>query len=242
METTMFLAIARQSALRREMEAVAHNLANASTTGYKSQSPLFKEVLAKTSPTERISSVIDQGLMTNTTDGPLKPTDLTYDFGIRGSGYFAVQTPSGERYTRNGNFKLDSASRLVTQNDSAVLGADNRPIVLPPNAGDIRVAGDGTILAGTQVVGQMKIVGFTNDRALKRGPNSLLIADEAPQRGPQAKVVQGVIEESNVIPMFELSRMTEIVRNFQQANNLVEQEHDRQRDAVRRIGKPSGAA
>ncbi len=240
METTMYLAIARQAVLRREMEAVAHNLANASTTGYKSQAPLFKEVLSKTSPTEYLSSVVDQGLMTNTADGQLKVTDNTYDFGIRGAGYFAVQTPAGERYTRNGNFKLDSASRLVTQTDSGVLGADNRPIVIPPNATEVRVAGDGTILAGNQVVGQMKIVGFTNDRALKRGPNSLLIADEAPQKAPQARVAQGVIEESNVVPMFEISRMSEIVRNFQQANNLVEQEHDRMRDAVRRIGKPVG--
>jgi flagellar basal-body rod protein FlgF len=242
METTMFLAIARQAVLRREMEAVAHNLANANTTGYKSQSPLFKEVLSKTSPTEQISTVIDQGLMTNTTDGPLKNTDSNYDFGIRGAGFFAIQTPGGERYTRNGNFKLDSNSRLVTQSDNGVAGADNRPIVIPPNAGEIRVSGDGTILAGSQVIGQMKIVGFANDRQLKRGPNSLLIANEAPQKAPQAKVVQGVTEESNVIPMFELSRMTEIVRNFQQANNMVDQEHERQRDAVRRLGKPSGAA
>lgn len=241
METTMYLAISRQAVLRREMEAVAHNLANANTTGYKSQSPLFREVLSKTSPTETISQVIDQGLMTNTSDGPLKNTDNNFDFGIRGGGYFAVQTPAGERYTRNGNFKLDSASRLVTQMDNGVVGADNRPITIPPNAGEIRVAGDGTILAGTQVIGQMKVVGFSNDRALKRGPNSLMIASEAPQKAPQAKVVQGVIEESNVIPMFEISRMSEIVRNFQQANNMVEQEHDRQRDAVRRIGKPANA-
>lgn len=240
METTMYLAISRQAVLRREMEAVAHNLANANTTGYKSQSPLFREVLSKTSPTETVSSVLDQGLMTNTSDGPLKNTDNNFDFGIRGAGYFAVQTPAGERYTRNGNFKLDSASRLVTQMDNGVLGADNRPITIPPNAGDIRVTGDGTILAGTQVVGQMKIVGFANDRQLKRGPNSLMIANEQPQRAPQARVVQGVVEESNVIPMFELSRMSEVVRNFQQANNMVEQEHDRQRDAVRRIGKPAG--
>jgi flagellar basal-body rod protein FlgF len=242
METTMFLAIARQAVLRREMESVAHNLANANTTGYKSQAPLFREVLSKTSPTEHISSVLDQGLMSNTTDGPLRNTGGNFDFGIRGPGYFAVQTPAGERYTRNGTFKLDAASRLVTHNDNAVLGADNRPITVPPTAGEIRIADDGTILAGTQIVGQMKIVGFANDRQLKRGPNSLLIANEAPQRAPAAKVVQGFIEESNVVPMFELSRITEIARNFQQTSNLIEQEHDRQRDAVRRIGKPSGAA
>jgi len=242
MESTMYLALSRQAVLRREMESLANNIANASTTGYKSQAPLFKEVLTKSSPTEYVSQVIDQGLMVNTSDGPLRNTDSNFDFGIRGAGYFAIATPSGERYTRNGNFKLDSNSRLVTQTDNGVLGADNRPITVPPNAGEIRVSGDGTILAGTQVIGQMKIVGFSNDRQLKRGPNSLLIANEAPQRAPQAKVVQGVIEESNVVPMFELSRMTEVVRNFQQASNLVDQEHNRQRDAVRRLGRPSGAA
>ena len=136
----------------------------------------------------------------------------------------------------------DGPEHIVMQLRKAKsLGADNRPITIPPNAGEIRVTGDGTILAGTQVVGQMKIVGFSNDRALKRGPNSLMIANEQPQRAPQAKVVQGVIEESNVVPMFELARMTEVVRNFQQTSNLLEQEHDRQRDAVRRIGKPSNA-
>jgi flagellar basal-body rod protein FlgF len=242
MENTMYLAIARQAALRREMDTVAQNLANSNTTGYKSQAPLFKEFLSRAGQNEKISSVIDQGLMTNNSDGPLKTTDSNFDFSIRGAGYFTVQTPSGERYTRNGNFKLDSESRLVTQSDHAVIGTDNRPIVVPPGTADIRVATDGTVMSGDRVLGQIKIAGFTNDLTLRRGPNSLLIADEAPQAAPQAKIVQGVIEESNVVPMFEITRMQEIVRNFQQANNMIDKEHERQRDAVRRIGRAAGSA
>ena len=71
--------------LRREMDSVANNLANANTTGYKSQTPLFKEVLSRVSPTETVSMVIDQGSMTNTSDGPHRTTENNFDFGLRGS-------------------------------------------------------------------------------------------------------------------------------------------------------------
>lgn len=241
METTMYLAIARQAALRREMDSVALNIANASTTGYKSQAPMFREVLARAGQSEKISMVIDQGLMTNTTDGSLKMTENNFDLSIRGPGYFTIQTPAGERYTRNGNFKLDAESRLVTQADNGVVGADGRPIVIPPGTADVRISADGTIVSGAQVLGQVKISGFANDHALRRGTHGLMIADEAPQAAPQAKVVQGAVEESNVVPMFEITRMQEIARNYTQANNMIDKEHERQRDAVRRIGRAAGS-
>jgi flagellar basal-body rod protein FlgF len=239
MENSIFLGLGRQMVLRRELEIVANNVANADTTAYKREMPVFKEFMSKPKANEAISYVYDYGKTRNMSEGRIKPTGNDFDLAIQGPGYFAVQTAAGERYTRNGVFSLDAAGRLVNANGQAVSDSQSRPIVVPPGTTKLDVASDGTINSGTQVIGQLKIVGFTNEQALKPGANSLYVANEVAGPAPNAKVIQGAIEESNVTPVAEISRMIEISRSYEQTQNMMDNEHNRIRDVVRRLGKTS---
>jgi flagellar basal-body rod protein FlgF len=241
MENSIYLALANQAVLRRELEFVAVNLANVNTTGYKASQPMFREFLRQAGADRPLSYVQDYGEYRDTRSGTLKSTNNPFDLAIKGPGYFAIQTPFGERYTRAGTFTLDKENRVVTQDGHALLGANNQGIVIPPGAAErVRIVADGTVLNGVQVIAQVKVVGFRDDNALSRSGDGLYVSQQAPAPAPQAVVVQGALEESNVVAINQLTRMTELVRAFQSTSRVVETEHERQRDAIRRLGRPPG--
>jgi flagellar basal-body rod protein FlgF len=240
MENSIPLGLGRQMVLRRELEIVANNIANSETTAFKREMPVFKEYLSKPQANESVAYVYDYGKTRNMAEGRIKPTGNDFDLAIQGPGYFAVQTAAGERYTRNGVFSLDATGRLVNANGQAVLDSTSRPIQVPPGTTKLDIASDGTVNAGTQVLGQLKLVGFTNEQALKPGANSMYVANEAAGPAPNAKVIQGAIEESNVTPITEMSRMIEITRGYEQTQNMMDNEHNRIRDVIRRLGKAPG--
>ncbi|MBI1776639.1 MAG: flagellar basal-body rod protein FlgF [Proteobacteria bacterium] len=241
MENSIYLGLGRQMVLRRELEIVANNVANSDTTAYKSEQPVFKEYLSKPQPNEIVSYVLDYGKTRNMAEGRIRPTGNDFDLAIQGRGYFAVQTAAGERYSRNGVLQLDAEGRLVNGNGQAVLDVQGRPIVVPPGTGKIDIASDGSVTAGTQVLGQLRLAGFRNEQALKPAANGVFIANETPGPAPNAKVVQGAIEESNVVPVHEIGRMIEITRGYEQVQLMMDGENNRLRDTVRRLGRAPGA-
>ena len=112
MENTSFIALSRQSALRRQMDVVANNVANMNTAGFKGERMMFVEHLVKSKGGEkilgdRLSYVRDISTMRDLSDGPLEKTGNPLDLAITGDGYFMVQTDVGNQYTRNGRFQLD---------------------------------------------------------------------------------------------------------------------------------------
>jgi flagellar basal-body rod protein FlgF len=240
MENSIFLGLARQMVLQRKLEVVANNIANSDTTAYKSELPVFKEVLSQQQSKEQVSYVFDYGKTRNMSEGRIKPTGNDFDLAIQGPGFFAVQTAAGERYTRNGVLQLDDQGRLVTNNGQAVLDTQSRPIQVPPGTTKLEIASTGAITAGNQQVAQLRIVGFTNEQALRPGANSLFVANEIPGPAPNAKVVQGSIEESNVSPIDEMARLVDITRGYDQVQNLMENENNRIKSAVQRIGRAPG--
>jgi flagellar basal-body rod protein FlgF len=241
MENSLFLGLGRQMVLKRELDIVANNIANSETTAFKREMPVFKEYLSKPQANESIAYVYDYGKTRNMAEGRIKPTSNDFDLAIQGPGYFAVQTAAGERYTRNGVFSLDATGRLVNASGQAVLDSQSRPIVVPPGTNKLDIASDGTVSSGAQIIGQLKIAGFTNEQALKPGANSMYVANEVAGPAPNAKIIQGAIEESNVVPISEMSRMIEITRGYEQAQQMMDNENNRIRDVVRRIGKAPGA-
>src|SRR5258708_7442289 len=174
MENSIFLGLGRQMVLRRELEIVANNVANSDTTAFKSETPVFREYLSKPQANEVISYLHDYGKTRNMAEGRIKPTGNDFDLAIQGPGYLAVQTAAGERYTRNGVLSLDAQGRLVNGNGQAVLDTQSRPIIVPPGTGKLDIAADRRINPGTQVIGPPRGGGFTNEHALKPGPNSVL--------------------------------------------------------------------
>ena len=135
MESSVLIALSRQGTLKREMDVIANNLANMNTTGFKSQKMLFVEHLVKSRGGDRLlpvklSFARDVAQITDLSDGELNTTGNTLDVAIKKDGFFVVETPNGQRYTRNGRFETDSQGQLVNQQGFPVLtgaGVPNWP-------------------------------------------------------------------------------------------------------------------
>src|SRR3546814_10925710 len=136
MENAGYIALSRQMVLRREMDVIANNMANLNTPAYKGQSMLFVEYLETSDSGEKMSFVQDISLVRNLTEGQMSSTENPLDLAISGNGYFAIETPVGPRYPRNGVFQLNADRPLVTPRGQPVPGEGDAPMPLPANRAD----------------------------------------------------------------------------------------------------------
>ncbi len=255
MENALLIGLSRQIALDRELEVVANNIANINTTGYKADGSVFEEFLSPTArdgqfPTadRRLSYVHDRATWHDFRSGPILQTGNPLDVAIDGDAFFVVQTPRGERYTRNGAFQLDAAGRLVTSEGYAVQG-DGGPIQFQANDSKISVSDDGAIRvregADTRSDaqrGKLRLVRFDQVGRLQKDGASLFVAPngmtpQAPLATQKLRVVQGAIEQSNVRGVAEMSRMIEITRTYTQIAGLLQQHGDMRRNAIDRLAE-----
>jgi flagellar basal-body rod protein FlgF len=177
----------------------------------------------------------------NMDDGAFTQTGNPLDLAIKGSGFFVVQTPQGERYTRNGHFQIDNQGQLVSPAGNPVLDDAGQPITFQPTDTDIAIAQDGSVTVkrgGTQVnAGTIGVVTFTDPAKLQRISGSLFRATEAPVAATDGHVIQGMVEESNVQSVVEITRMIDINRRFQAAQRIIEAETERSQKAMQVLTK-----
>jgi flagellar basal-body rod protein FlgF len=239
MESPWLISISYQAALRREMDAVANNMANMNTPAYKAERMMFSEYLVRPQKNVPLSFVQDKGMIRDLRDGPLTSTGNPLDLALTGDGYFMIDTENGERYTRSGRFQLDADGQITNQLGQRVLSAAGQPISVPPGTSNISIAPDGTVSAGTEVIGTIGIVRFDNPRAMKREANNLYAADGAPRPAEDTRIMQGMLEESNVNPIQEMTNMIEIQRAYTANQRVLQDEHERIRRAIGQIIGPA---
>lgn len=239
MDTTQLVSLSRELADYQSMDALANNLANVSTPGFKREAPKFQEFLDPMQPAEgqtgiqNVSFVKQTGMMRDLSEGTIAMTGAPFDVALNGQGYFVVQTANGPRYTRNGHFSLDPSGRLVTDSGDPVQGQGG-DISVSANDGDITIAADGTVSGKNGVIGQLNIVDFANDRALTRQGGSFYSTTQRPQSST-ATVQQGAIEGSNVQPVVEISNMIEVMRSYQATMNLSQSHSELMRQAIDKL-------
>ena len=244
MENPTYIALSRARTIARDMTSVANNIANASTNGFRAERTLFQEHLAKTGPVgqrERISFVDDVGLYRDTREGPLEVTNNTLDLAIRGDGYLVVRTPGQDMYTRSGRFQVDANRQIVTADGYPIVGVNDAPITLQAGAdiSSIRIQGDGAMTSNVGAVGQIQMVQFADEQIMRKASSGMYATDQAPLPASRASLLQGSLEGSNVQPVMEMTRMMEMLRDYQSAQKLVDSEHERQRTAINRLAKTS---
>ena len=242
MENAGYIALSRQMTLRREMDVIANNMANLNTPAFKGESMLFVEYLETTESGEKMSFVQDIALVRNLTEGNMTATDNPLDTAISGNGYYEVETPLGPRYTRNGAFRLNADNELVTVNGNKLLDDGGNPIVLPPNSRDVTITRDGTVETDQGPAGTIRLVRFEDEQGLMKMANGLYDADgqdALPAEG--AEVIQGMVEESNVAGIIELTKMIQTVRSYSSTGRMVNDEHERLRRAIQALGSQARA-
>ena len=246
MENSLLVSLSQQLATYRAMDVIANNIANVSTPGFKRDSAKFEEYVAMMRPAEGqkgmqpVSFVKDAGVTRDTGQGNIEQTGATYDLAISGKGYFAVQTPAGMRYTRDGHFTLDGSGNLVTSQGYQVQG-DGGAITIAPTDGEINIAPDGMISSvvngvGNQL-GKIKVVSFADDSILTKRGSSLYSTGQTPNTPPVVNIRQGALEASNVQPVIEISKMLEVQRAYEATANLSKSQEDMMRQAIDRLGQ-----
>lgn len=228
MDNAGYTQLTRQSGLMREMQLIANNIANASTTGYKTEGALFSEFVKALDRDHGSLSMANAAVrQTNFTQGTLTQTGGPFDLAIEGEGFFQVLTPQGERLTRAGSFTPNENGDLVTMDGFPVLGAGGAPVFVPRDAGPIAIGGDGTISAGGDPIGQIGLVVPDDPTALTREGGTHFIAEGPVAPALDARMVQGFLEQSNVNPIIQIGRMIEVQRAYELGQSFLEQEHER---------------
>ena len=249
MENALLINLSRQSALERRIDVIANNIANVNTSGFKADNSLFEEYLNTPAHEDnfvgsdrRVSFVQDRGTFRDMSSGPLDATKNPLDVAIDGSAFLTVQTPGGERYTRDGNLHINAQGQLVTVAGNPVVGASG-PIVFQQTDHDINITPDGTItvVEGSgrtdSIRGTLRLVSFADaQKMLKEGLNLYSAGSAgAPQPDTKSTVRQGFLEKSNVNAVGEMSRMMEVTRAYTSIATLMQQQSDLQKTAIQQL-------
>lgn len=243
MDSPGYIILSRLGAQLRATQVLANNVANADTPGFRAERTVFAQHLerqrdvAGRKADREVAYALDRATWRDTTPGPVTVTGNPLDVAIGGDGFFAVETPRGERYTRAGRFLLDADRRLTDAEGNAVLGTESMPIVFAASDTRIEIQGDGTIRSENGVVGRLRVVRFEDPQRLEAEGARLFAAGDGQQPVPVERpaLTQGAVEGSNVSAIQEITRLTAELREFQFAVQFAEREGERLQTAVERI-------
>jgi flagellar basal-body rod protein FlgG len=228
----LYSAAAGMAAQQERIDGVSNDLANVSTTGYKHVRVGFRDLLY-TSQGPAAGATVRAGagaaaaiIGRGQEQGTLQTTGQPLDLAIAGDGYFEVRRPDGSTaLTRDGSLRLDADGRLTTS-DGLLL---QPPITLPKGTGpsDISIAGDGTVRAGTQAVGQIRIVNVPAPDGLQAlGGNLFAVSASSGAAKPvatgSATLKQGLLEGSNVDVGDAMVELIDAQRGFEMASKAIQ--------------------
>jgi flagellar basal-body rod protein FlgF len=246
MENVLLIGLSRQMTLRRELDVIANNVANAQTNGFKrrlSDSQEFKMPVASDDTFRRgqdrhVSFVVEKGTPLDLSIGKIEPTNNPMDVALTSNNtFFVVQTPQGERYTRNGATMLNAQGQLVNSDGHAMVG-EQGPFQFGSEERNIRFGSDGLVSSSGGPRGKLRMVKFANPQALENVGANLFTTKAQPETDIQARVQGGFLERANTNPVVEISRMIEITRQYQSIANLISRNDDLRRNAITKLGEP----
>lgn len=244
-----YIGSSGMNAQQNRLDTIANNLANVDTAGFKRDTTVtksFPELLLRRTEADGVythpfgsadaAPIIGKlglGVETNENytefeQGSFRVTDTPTDLALGSEGFFAVQTPTGERYTRNGNFHLGKEGILETKDGYPVLG-ENGIIRLTDDK--FQVNEDGIIQSkDNEVIDRIKVVRFENERYLKKMGNSLWSSNNisgdayVAEGNERPRMLQGLLETSNVNVVNEMVKMIEVNRAYEASQKTIQSE------------------
>jgi flagellar basal-body rod protein FlgF len=235
-------------AAQMRLDTVAQNLANVNTAGYKAERvafavtplqnfpvPVFDPVLAETQPL-----VVQADMRRDFTQGPVTTTGNELDVAITGKGFFAVVTPRGERYTRQGNFIADREGFLATPEGFRVQ-SDQGDLSLGQNGGPIEIGDDGSVRANGAVVGQIRVMDFGDQPQLAPEGDALYVpvAGNAgiPLTPDRIQLTQYALERANVDVVQGMVALVDVSRSFETYMRAITRLDELQQRAINEVGR-----
>ena len=229
MDRLIYTAMSGASQTMSRQAAVANNLANVTTTGYRAEEHRLRAVQVQSQSLATRAFVIDASTHSNFASGPLQSTGRTLDVAVQGQGWVALAMPDGsEAYTRNGSLQLDVNGVLQTRAGIPVQG-DGGAISIPPDV-KVTIANDGSISvipeSGAQntvnAIGRIKLVN-PPETDLVRGSDGLfrLRSGNPADADPKVMLAGGFLEGSNVNPVEQMVSMISLARQFEMQTKLL---------------------
>lgn len=244
MDRMIYTAMSGAKQTLEQQATVAHNLANATTTGFRAQLNEFRAVPVVGAPLATRAFVVDSTTGTDFRAGAIQHTGRELDVAVQGQGWLAVEAPDGsEAYTRNGGLQIDENGLLRTASGLSVLG-DGGPLAIPPGR-NVAVARDGTIsllpdgsnATGLTAIGRLKLVNPSTD-TLTRGDDGLFRLKDggAAEADPNVNVISGSLESSNVNVVDAMVDMISLARQFEMQMKLLQNAESNDAKAAQLLG------
>ncbi len=241
MRGNLYVELSGEVALEKRLDTVATNLANVNTGGYRAQGVSFASVLSKAG--ERPAAFVETGAeYISRAQGAAQQTGSPFDVAIQGDSWFAIKTPAGTAYTRDGRFQMSQSGELQTLNGYPVLDAGGASMLLSADGGAPKIAPDAMITQNGNQVGAIGLFSLPESATLTRYDNSAVLSSQAgtPVLDFSTNTVaQGFAEGSNVNPVLEITRMIQIQRAFDGLLNLQQTAESSQQDAIKTLGSTS---
>jgi flagellum-specific ATP synthase len=231
----LYVALSSQIALDKRLTTIADNVANMSTVGFRASEVKFEDVVTGVGQDSVAFASPGDTYLTQKA-GSLRETQNPFDFAVQGDAWFGIETPAGTVMTRDGRFTMTEAGQLVTHEGYPVLDAGGAPIQLDPLGGPPEAGRDGVIRQNGQLVASIGLFSYDPGPNFTRFGNSGVIPAGEPDPivdRMDVGVAQGFLEESNVNPVAEMTRLIMLQRSFENAFAMTQETETTFDDAVK---------
>lgn len=238
MENAIYATLTRQSGLMREMQVLANNIANITTTGFRREGVVFAEHVKALDSVPSLSMARASARVVDLTQAEITETGGQFDFAIRGDGFFLIETPDGERLSRAGHFTPNAEGDLVNPDGYRLLDAGGAPVAVPAGVGRVQLATDGTLSADGQPLARIGLWAPADPTSLRHVAGTLFAADAPePMEDGAGAILQGHLEGSNSNPITEVARMIEVQRAYELGQSLLDREDQRIRAVLQTLSR-----
>lgn len=238
MQDSLYVALSSQIALERRLDTIADNVANASTIGFRATGVKFEDVVSGTGQ-RSVSFASSGNTYLSGAHGALTETGNPFDFAVQGDAWFAIDTPAGTVMTRDGRFSMNENGELMSIEGYPVLDSGGAPIQLDPRNGPPKAGADGSLRQNDQLVGAIGLYNFDPGENFVRYGNSGIVPARTPEPVTDRSdvgIAQGFLEESNVNPVLEMTRLIQVQRAFENTAALMRQTDSSTDDAIKTLG------
>lgn len=246
MDNTTTLVLSRLVAQRHALDLTATNIANVGTPGFRAVRTQFTAWLSREPggampPGEgAIAYAQDGATWRDATAGSFKHTGNPLDIAITSpDGWLTVQTPRGPRLTRAGQFQLDASGTVVDAAGDPLLDVSGRPLRTTPADTELTITGDGSLASQNGPIGRIGVVRPADATRMTAEGGTVFAANTPTSPVADPQIVQGAVEQSNVGPIQELTRMMQQMRQFELTTQMIQAESDRLNGAISRILNPA---
>lgn len=238
MQSGIYVSLSSQLALDRRLTTIADNVANVNTVGYRATQVKFEDLVSGLGE-QSVAFVSSGETYMSQQPGSLRETGNPFDFAVKGDAWFAIQTPAGPVMTRDGRFTMLQTGELVSIEGYPVLDAGGAPLILDPQGGAPEVGADGLLRQDGQQMGAIGLFQFQPGVNFTRYGNSGIVPFGQPEPivdRIDVGVAQGFVEESNVNPVLEITKLIQLQRTFEYVTSLIKDSENALDRAIDALG------